>query len=143
MLQKDGSVLVWSFRTLFSCSEQIGCFNTEYGWSFLRRGISSIFLRGCELTRLWMRCRIDVLGLVTLLLRKQYESVSCSESSMRSSKCRAHQIPDADHLPLCLRVLKLVCVEHAHIIVWMLVHVSKSEQDCLRGVVFAHFYIPM
>ncbi len=48
---------------LFAWSGRICCSNAEYRWAFLRRGFSC---GGCDLTRLRMRCLVDVRGLVGL-----------------------------------------------------------------------------
>ena len=106
-------------------SGRMCCSDAEYRWAFLRRGFSC---GGCDLTRLWMRCRVDVRGLVGLSGPGSRMSSPCwerlefpfvvsdpTDSGQRSScpgssEARALHIPDADHLPLCLWVLKLVCV---------------------------------
>ncbi len=85
-------------------------------------------IRGYEPTRLWMRARVDVRVLVSLSGPGSRTSSPCWErlefpfvvwdptdlgqrnSCPRSSKCRALHIPDANHLPLCIWVLNLVCV---------------------------------
>ncbi len=63
-------VLCW-FGLLgrFAWSELICCFNAEYrSYAVSTLGVSSpeVSSGGCELTRLWMRCRVDPRGLARL-----------------------------------------------------------------------------
>ena len=56
-------VLCWfGLSGLFAWAELISCFNAEYRWASTPEGSCG----GCSLTRLWMRCQVDVRVLVSL-----------------------------------------------------------------------------
>ena len=110
---------------LSAWSGWICCPDAEYRWAFLRRGSSC---GGCKLTRLWMRCLVDVRGLVGLSGPGRRMCSPCWAAGVSVRDLRPYQIraiavvapevPNVDPSTsptqiTCLytfSVLKLVCV---------------------------------